>query len=51
MSTLYNSKTVSYQFSETGTYERTHVVRDQLLNCLGFSLYSIHPFILTEQSF
>ena len=33
----------SYQFVETGTINRKNIGRDQLLKCVGFSLY---PFYL-----
>ncbi len=33
----------SYQFVETGTLDRKNIGRDQLLRCVGFSLY---PFYL-----
>ena len=32
----------SYQFVETGTLDRKNIGRDQLLKCVGFSLFRFY---------
>jgi len=41
----YNFDTVLYKFLETGTSGRTLICLDQLLKCLGFSLYPPSCFL------
>ena len=42
---LYNINTVLYHFFETGTSARTNIGRNQLLKCLGFSLYPLSIYL------
>ena len=41
----YKVDTVLYAFLETGTSDSTHICRDQLPKCLGFSLYTLSFFL------